>query len=321
MSSIEKDLSEQRRVFGVPIPDDPMASIRAAAKRIRRRSMVTRDPESVIWFRRAVLKHKPVLYRFEVQLVDHCNLDCRGCEHFAGLCRERFADLAEFETDMQHMANLFSRVRQIHLIGGEPLLHPKVLDFCKIARATFPESRIYLRTNGVLLMRQSEEFWSALAASKITLLVAPYPIGIPELEITLAAKQRHVKLEWVDLDEELVKVPIDPRTRYDAAASFQQCQGLKNRPLLRNGRLYPCAYIAFADVFREQFNLPGLQVYPTDWIGIRDEPDPEHVFKFLRNPVHWCSNCDMDQREYFPWGRSTRDISEWTRPPQAQRRL
>lgn len=315
MNSLEQDLSEERRILGIAVPEDLGASARAAASRLRTRSWVTRDPEWRIWLRRRILKRKPVLYRFEVQLVEHCNLDCRGCEHFSNLCPEGFADLKEFEGDMQAMAGIFSAVREIHLVGGEPLLHPKVLDFCRVARDAFPKSRIYLRTNGTLLMAQEEAFWASLAELKIRLLVSPYPIDIPKLEVELAAKQRKVGFEWVDLDKDLIKVPIDPRVRYDAAESFRGCQGLKNRPLLRHGRLYPCANVAYADLFRGHFKLPGLQVYPTDWISIRDEPDPETVFAFLRNPVHWCGNCDMSNRSSYEWGQSAHHLSEWTTAP------
>ena len=134
-------------------------------------------------------------------------------------------------------------------------------------------------------------------------------------------KARHVKVEWTDVAQELYKTPIDPRGGYDAHSSFRQCQGFANRPLLRHGRIYPCANIAFADVFRERFGIKkGLEAYPTDWIDIRDEPDPELVFSFLRSPVHWCSNCDMDNREFFEWEPSNRHISEWTTAPPPVRR-
>jgi len=284
----------------------------ASTRRAQRRSFVTREPESVIWFRRVVLRRKPVLYHFEVQLTDHCNLSCKGCPSFSSLRPPAFADLAEFESDMQHMANIFSKVKQIHLLGGEPLLHPEVGEFCRAARRIFPKTRIYLRTNGTMVMRMNEEFWSTLSANKIILLCDPYPVGLPIIEIKFQGKAHHVKVEWTDLRQELFKVPIDPKGGHHAPSSFSKCQGHNNRPLLRDGRLYPCAFIACADVFRESFGVSGLEVYAIDWIGIRDEPDAEQVFAFLRKPVHWCSNCDMDNSEFYEWGPSSHHISEWT---------
>ena len=290
--------------------------IGAAIKRRRNlRSHVTRSPELIIWLRRAVFKRKPVLYHFEVHLTDHCNLNCKGCTHFSNLCEPSFADLREFEADMERMAGLFSRVKQIYLLGGEPLLHPEVAEFCRVARKAFPKSRIYLQTNGTMVMRMDEKFWSALAESHTILLCSAYPISVPRIEIDLLAKQCGVKTEWTAPYDEFYKIPIDPSGRHEPEDSFARCKGYNNRPILRDGRLYPCAYVAYSDVFREKFGIAGLTVYPTDSIGIRDEPDPEQVFDFLRNPVHWCSHCNMDRRECYPWGRSDRAAGEWADIP------
>lgn len=313
MSLVEQEPSAVRRFFEAVLERMPGRTGGDPLK--RRRSLVSRQMETGIWFRRVVLKRKPVLHYVEVQLVDHCNLDCRGCDHFSNLCPPAFADLAQFETDLKHLANLFARITEIHLIGGEPLLHPQVTDFCLAARKAFPKSRIYLETNGMLLMQMSDEFWELLSKNRITLLCSRYPVDVPALEIDLLAKQRGVRVQWADLNADLVKIPIDPRGGFDAGASFSLCQGFNNKPLLRDGRLYPCSYIAFADLFRERFGIRGLQVYPTDWIGIRDEHSPEEVFEFLRNPVHWCSFCDMENRETYEWAVSDHHISEWTCAP------
>ena len=286
-----------------------------ATSRARQRSMVSREPGFVIWFRRVVLRRKPVLYHFEVHLTDHCNLNCKGCSHFSNLCPPSFADLGEFEADMERMAGIFSKVTQIHLLGGEPLLHPRVAEFCRVARDHFPRTRICLVTNGTLVSGMKADFWTALHDNKIVLRCNSYPIDLAVSDINLKAAASRVKIEWTDPNRQLLKIPIDPAGRHDAASSFKGCRGLNNRPILRDGRLYPCAYIAYAEVFRERFGVGDLEVYPTDYIGIRDSPDPEQVFSFLRNPVHWCTNCDMDNREPFEWGRSSGDIGEWTTWP------
>jgi hypothetical protein len=90
---------------------------------------------------------------FDVHLTDHCNLNCAGCNHFSPLCREgRFADLGVFARDMGRMSALFAdRSPIVHLLGGEPMLHPDVEKFLPIARAAFPKSVIQIVTNGLLL--------------------------------------------------------------------------------------------------------------------------------------------------------------------------
>jgi len=183
-----------------------------------------------------------------------------------------------------------------------------------VARKAFPTTRISLMTNAVLVTRMGAEFWGALAETGVILLCDSYPINLPIDEINRLGAEHGVTVEWTIPREEFFKIPIDPAGGHDAVASFKRCQGFNNCPIIRDGRLYPCAYTAFADVFRGQFDIEnGLEVSEADSISIRDNPDPEKVMAFLRRPVPWCANCDMESREFYTWGRSKRDISEWTK--------
>lgn len=308
-------LQSVRRAAVRYLPRPVADAIRRAIRVVRPVSMISREPRALAWFRRIVLRQKPVLYHFEIHITDHCNLNCRGCTHFSNLCKPTFADLAEFEADMRGMAATFSAVRQIYLLGGEPLLHPDVAAFVRLSREIFPRTRIYLMTNGTLVMKMSDEFWRALAESRVVLLCDSYPIGLPVDDINAKGAAFGVTVEWTVPREEFFKIPIDPAGGHDAARSFAGCQGYNNCPIVRDGRLYPCAFIAFADVFRERFAIEGLVPTDADSVDIRTATDPEAVMSFLRHPVPWCANCDMDARTFYTWGRSSRDISEWTDAP------
>jgi len=56
-----------------------------------------------------------------------------------------------------------------------------------------------------------------------------------------------------------------------------------------------------------------MEAGPEDSISIRGDIDPEAVIEFLRHPVPWCEHCDMESREFYTWGRSSRSIEEWTK--------
>lgn len=57
---------------------------------------------------------------------------------------------------MQILANC-AQVHTIRLMGGEPLLHPHVIDFCTTTRKLFPTSEIVLVSNGILLPMLTDE--------------------------------------------------------------------------------------------------------------------------------------------------------------------
>jgi MoaA/NifB/PqqE/SkfB family radical SAM enzyme len=294
----------------------PERVVEAARESLLRRthfkSMVSRDSRTSRWFRLNVLRQRPRLYHFEIHITDHCNLNCKGCAHFSNLCEPTFTNLTEYEADIRAMSGIFSAVDQIYLLGGEPLLHPDVASFVRVARCVFPNSRIYLMTNGILVTRMDDEFWRALAGSRVVLLCDSYPIRLPIDEIEGLGERFGVTVEWTISRREFFKIPIDANGGHDPARSFKRCQGFNNCPIVRDGRLYPCAYVAFADVFRERFGIEGLRVDGRDWVSIREHPDPAEVMKFLTRPVPWCENCDMEHRELFEWGVSKGVIDEWT---------
>ncbi len=39
----------------------------------------------------------------ETHIVDHCNLKCRGCTHFAPLADPYFKSIEEFENDLKRL--------------------------------------------------------------------------------------------------------------------------------------------------------------------------------------------------------------------------
>ena len=50
---------------------------------------------------------KPALPYLEVHLVDHCNLNCKGCGHFSLIGEVWFADLDKYVQDMSQLKRLF----------------------------------------------------------------------------------------------------------------------------------------------------------------------------------------------------------------------
>ena len=63
--------------------------------------------------------------------------------------------------------------RVFKLVGGEPLLHPELVELVEVARRAAIAPRISLTTNGLLLPRMSEPFWRGLDAVTISLYPRP----------------------------------------------------------------------------------------------------------------------------------------------------
>ncbi len=299
-----------RRAVRAVVPAKTVDRLKdAIMRRYYVRGYVNRTGPLVFAFRRYVLRRPPVLHRLLFHVTDHCNLNCRGCTHFSNISPKRFADLDEYRAQLDRLTSVFSDITEIFLLGGEPLLHPELASFITATRSAFPRSRINVMTNGVLVPRMTEEFWAAMKATGAWLLCDDYPVGPSKQELDELAATHGVDIEWTDPREEFYKLPIDLTGSQDPAHSFRECRGAMNCPVLKDGRIYPCAYAAFIDIFQERYGIEGIEAQEADSISI--DEDPYTIMEFLLRPIPWCRHCDFGNREFYEWERSDRSMDEW----------
>jgi len=275
-------------------------------------SLICRETRTQAALRR-ISGRPPRLHHLDIHLTDHCNLNCRSCEHYSSISEPVFADLAEFEKDLQRLSELFSGIDQVYLLGGEPLLHPQVKEFVRVARRYLPDTRLCLMTNGLLVPRMDDAFWTALRETGTILLCDMYP-GVANVEkIEALAGVNGVTVEWMEPIEEFFRAPIDTTGGCSPSDSFARCIGLSNCAIIKDGRMYPCAHIAYANILRKRFDIDELEPTDKDSISIYEGASGDDVVDFLMSPRPWCANCDYCALEYFPWGRTERNIDEWVR--------
>ena len=92
----------------------------------------------------------PHLDSLDVHIVDRCNLNCKGCCALSPVAGEWFLEISEAKKDLFELSRKV-RIFQIGLIGGEPLLHPKLIDLIQIVREAYPKASVVITTNGILL--------------------------------------------------------------------------------------------------------------------------------------------------------------------------
>lgn len=126
-------------------------------------------------FLRKLLGKKPVLYRLEYHVADHCNLNCKGCFHFSSLVESKeFPAFEQFKMDINRLNELFDNIGIIRLMGGEPLLNPELPRFISEARKAFPKAKIHLLTNGILYKKMEGSLLQVLRACNVELQVSLY---------------------------------------------------------------------------------------------------------------------------------------------------
>ncbi|MBE6095229.1 MAG: radical SAM protein [Schwartzia succinivorans] len=254
--------------------------------------------------------------RFEININKHCNLNCKGCDHFAPLSTEDCMDLSVYERDMKRMAELFhGEAWQIHLLGGEPLLNPNLMSYARIARECFPHAEIWIDTNGTLLQRMPEEFWDACKKYRLGIMPTKYPVAVDYDELQRMTEAHGVPYQYLGSSESgrtLWHFPLDLTGGQDMRDSFLNCRNANQCLTLENGRLYTCSIAPNIKAFNEYFNQ-HLDLTEDDGIDIHCAQSGDEVLAAMARPMPFCRYCDVKHRTYdHPWEVSRQDIREWT---------
>jgi len=254
------------------------------------------------------------LLRFEVHLTDHCNLNCIGCFHFSSIAPVKYLDVEKFIRDCKCLSELSGgKCESIHLMGGEPLLHPSFEDICTISRKYFHGGEIKIVTNAILLQSRKDSFWSNLNSNRVGIIITRYPLNIDYNSIEQKAKKMNVCLSyWRESnDKKQYKIPICLEGKQNIRKSFYQCHRPNICIQLRDGKLFTCVTAAYIDIFCTYFNK-NLKVSNKDYIDIYKAKSIEDIFKFLCKPIPFCRYCNNNSivRD-IDWGVSKKDISEW----------
>jgi hypothetical protein len=259
----------------------------------------------------------------EINLADHCNLNCQMCDHFSQLVKEpKFLDMEVFRRDMERLAELSgNHIDRIKLQGGEPLLNKDVNKYIELSRSLFPKSKINFFTNGLLLLKaehyEGGNFWQCCKDNNVIISLTEYPINLNIPAIESKAEEYEVKLEIFGEIADRVrgktkhstKHPFDLTGKIDRP-QFVSCYHFNETIALRNGRLYTCSIIPYAHYFNEAFDQ-HLEISDENSIDIHKATSYEEIAEFVTRRTPFCSYCDIKHRHTLPWAQSNRTINEY----------
>ena len=245
-------------------------------------------------------------------MCDHCNLNCRSCGVFSPLVTEpTFTDLEQYIEDIRELSGKLT-VRTIRLMGGEPLLHPQVNDFVRVTREAYPHARVFIVTNGLLLLKMSESFWKTLRICRAGIRWSKYPpLKEKFKQIREYLEEQHVPVE-VKLNERehmrdfLTWSVFSPEGTEDPRQAFKGCTANHCVNLYR-GKLYTCpaCYVFRAnEYFHANHEVPeGWDIY---------KYSGKELQNFLNKPIPFCRFCHHAVHpKSFPWEVSKRKAEEW----------
>lgn len=232
----------------------------------------------------------------EIQVVDHCNLNCAGCNHFSPLAEPWYIDIEDFRNQIIMANKKIPNIRLFMIVGGEPTLHPQLFELCKIAREVFPKEKTQLKvlSNGLDMrdaLKHKEEYLDMDVMFDIT---------------TYGKYTNHKTVKYCEdygiafnhqarmfMRQQLVneKGDTDPISGY-----YQHCPHEIPCFTLKNYKIYICPFSAHLDIYRKKYNV-NIPEEKNDYLCLEDINSLDDLHNFIFSPKNICKYCDSEYSE------------------------
>lgn len=239
----------------------------------------------------------------EFNLTEHCNLKCTHCDQASPLLPPKFAELESFTRDMEALSTVLE-AGELKLAGGEPLQHPQILDFFRVAKELKIANRLILITNGVLLHKAPDELWDLIDG----LWISIYP-GVKfrfDWDWIQQKADEHQIWIWRKETPEFSERLLVEEIQSDELVKmvFQNCElaHLESCHTIHEGRYFMCAPSVYTE---PRLALRGIEIDSRgpDSVALHDNPNLyEELDALIRRqdePLEACRFC------LGSWARST----------------
>lgn len=246
---------------------------------------------------------KPSLLCYQYHVAHHCNLKCKGCGHRSNVAKPEFGDFEQYSKDVHRLSELFCTVGLIELLGGEPLLNPKLPDFIRVTRETFPLADIRVYTNGLLIPCISQDVFDAMKEYDAEFTISLYPPTKDIIEtIIMRCWENDIPYNILPFIEKFGVGMFDEEGKTDPKEAYDKCIIDRNCHFLMDGRLSMCPlppiYEKFKDTFREELEFEEGK----DFINLYDPAmDGFIINELLSKPIPACRYCNRDLKQTINW--------------------
>lgn len=250
----------------------------------------------------------------EIHVTNHCNLNCKGCSHFSPLVNNSFLENAKYRNELKSIRpSIRSYFTEIRLMGGEPLLHDRLIDVIQATREAFEKASIVVVTNGICIPCMNDAFWDCCLSNDVSMGITAYPINLDYSMLERIVVDHRVNcIMYGDRCgiKKFQKRPLSILGQEDGNKNYFNCIFTKTWSCMQivGTRLYYCPTCAYIGFFSDYF---GLNVRCDEYLDLAKIDKEEEIVLFLSTVKRFCRYCNLAKIENVDWGRSERKIEEW----------
>lgn len=270
---------------------------------------VLKNQGEIIWYILSGEKNR-VIPRIEVNLIDACNLKCKGCTHFSSIFKkDSVYDLSEFKNDLMQLRKVGQMVR-LRLLGGEPFLLSNLDEYITIARDIYSETDIEIVTNGLLIPKIDEKVLLSIRNNDVSVVISPY---IPTLKMKeeIIERLEKYRILWHFDGEKILLFSrnLTLMDTHNAEVANENCLSA-GCTFLRKGKIYKCPIDGLINDFYHYYKLEkphksGIDIYQDE------EKIYNEIVNYALKPVEMCKFC-AENPEAIPWTiESNPTLEDW----------
>ena len=240
------------------------------------------------------------LGHLDLNVVENCTMRCVSCSHASPFTNTRTWQMTpeELAADLAAIKP-FVRFHRLQMVGGEPLLNKRLPELMRVARASGVGQEVMVITNGQLLPRMPDEFWSTLDTLQLSIYPKLDP-DIPAYAKAACAKfgKAFYSTTYTEFHQQFRATPGD-------GSNFTNCHWKSDCWTLHRGHFYLCPQSAF---------------FPKNFMGLADNVDglpladltEEKFLGFINRtePLSACRICMANEMKTKPW-REAKTKEEW----------
>jgi GTP 3',8-cyclase len=236
--------------------------------------------------------------QLETNVTTYCQNKCVSCNHIIPLVEKpAHLDPALIERDL----SAFSKIAHADvycMIGGEPTLHPGIVDIMRIIKRSGIANELVTYTNGQSMRHLPDAFYQELDR----LFATPYKVSDEDREyITRKCAEFGLPLEWhsTNFTRSFYRAKHSPDR---AAELFRQCWFRYNRSVIDDGYFYRCCTSPFMPFYLmgQAKTADGMALDGITEQGLRDYLNPKDTPEI-------CYQCGSNCGPSIGWHETTRD--------------
>lgn len=258
---------------------------------------------------------KPFL---QLHLVDHCNLNCKGCAHFSPIADMWFISIEETKQMLSALQPVMEKwFCRIELMGGEPLLHPDIEKIMELTRCIYPDFEIRLVTNGLRLRVMPKSFFLSCRKNKVEICISVYPVSIDYQSVNSILERfgiMHRTYGDFQGNKVFIDYKLNPNGTENSEESYKLCKHAGHCVQLRDGRIYPCFIVAYSETISSKseyiFEISEDDYLSLELIGTDTNID-DKFRNLIYRPIPFCRYCSLSKESTCEWDYSKREVMEW----------